>query len=471
MRQLLVFLALAGCAPRAPDLPALPISLQPEDWDAALRLPEAEDENPAGDVVEVSLEARPAELEVLPGTRSSLWTYNGQFPGPMLRARKGDRLVVHFKNSLAVPTSIHWHGVRVPNAMDGSELTQAAVGPGESFTYDFVLLDAGTYWYHPHVDSSAQVGFGLFGALVVDDPDEPPMPDDVTLLFTDISLKPDGTLAPGNENGWFGDYFGREGDVALVNGKVLPTLKARAGVPQRWRVINASRARYWKFKVPRATTWRIGGDGGLLPRPLPIGEVVLTPGERAELWVRPEEENTGPVPVLWQDSDRFHVQSQRKPEQFMQLETIDAPRAEPAASAPPAALRTIEALDATGAITRSIRFGEKAGPTGTAVLTINGLTSSESTPYMARVGDTELWEVENETQYDHPFHLHGFSFQVLEVGRSPWPVKEWKDTVNLVPNQKVRFLVKWDDRPGMWMFHCHILDHVGLGMMAMLHLH
>jgi FtsP/CotA-like multicopper oxidase with cupredoxin domain len=466
MRRVLGFLCFAaGCAVPAPA--ASPLPLQPEGFDRALRLTEAEDLSSDDALLEVNLEARPAELEVLPGTRSSLWTYNGMLPGPLLRAKVGDRLVVHFTNSLPEPTSIHWHGLRLPNAMDGSEHTQTAVAPGGSFTYDFTLLDPGTYWYHPHFDSSAQVGFGLYGALVVEDPSEPELGDAVTLMLSDASLERDGGVLPGNQSGWFGDYFGREGDVLLVNGKVMPTLEARAGAPQRWRVINASRARYWKFKVPKATVVRVGGDDGLAERPMPLTEVLLVPGERAELWVRPEVENTGPVPMSWLDSDRFHIQSPRDPQPFMKLNVVAQPRADAGYDRPPSTLRSVEPLEPTGAVNRRFVFGEKTGASGTAVLTINGVAWQESPQHFeAFVGDTELWQVENDTGYDHPFHLHGFQFQLLEAGTAPWPVREWKDTVNLVAKSKVRFLVKWDDRPGMWMFHCHILDHVQLGMMA-----
>lgn len=467
MIRFLPLLAAAACAVAPPPPPA---PLQPEGWADELALAQPEDLNPDPNVLEVRLTAASAEVEVQPGRRLPLWAFNGSVPGPLLKVKKGDRLVVHFTNALPESSSIHWHGVRVPAEMDGSELTQSPVLPGQSFTYDFTALDPGTYWYHPHLDSSAQVGLGLYGALVVEDAEEPPLGDPVTLVLSDLSVSSDGGVLPGDNSGWFGDYFGREGDLRLVNGRVMPVLRGRAGAPQRWRVVNASRARYWKFKIPKATVRRVGGDDGLAARPLEVSEVFLVPGERGEYWVRPEVENTGPVPLWWEDSDRFHIGTPRAPEQFMKLEVVDAPRADGGAG-PPESLRTIEPLDTAGARARKVELGEKVGPSGTAVLTIDGVTWQESmAPLLATVGETEVWEVANTTNYDHPFHLHGFQFQVLTTGNAPWPVLEWKDTVNLVAHQSVRFAVKWDDRPGMWMFHCHILDHVGLGMMAMLQL-
>ncbi|HEY7169513.1 MAG TPA: multicopper oxidase domain-containing protein, partial [Vicinamibacterales bacterium] len=141
-------------------------SLQPERWDESLRLPEAVDRNPDPHIVEVDLEARVAEVEVASGERIQAFTYNGGIPGPLIRVRKGDRLIVHFTNQLPQPTTVHWHGLRVPIAMDGVPIhSQPEVQTGGSFTYDFVARDAGLFWYHPHVMSAAQVGFGLYGAL------------------------------------------------------------------------------------------------------------------------------------------------------------------------------------------------------------------------------------------------------------------------------------------------------------------
>ena len=149
-------------------------SLQPEGWDTGLKLVEAADVNPDPKIVEVMLEARISSLEITPGVRTDAWTYNGGLPGPLIRARKGDRLIVHFSNRLPQSTTVHWHGVQVPIEMDGVPgASQPPVETGGTFTYDFVVPDAGLFWYHPHVMSAAQVGFGLYGPLLVADPDDP----------------------------------------------------------------------------------------------------------------------------------------------------------------------------------------------------------------------------------------------------------------------------------------------------------
>ena len=146
-------------------------SLQPSGWDAGLRLPEAPDLNSDPAVVEIEMEARVATVEIAPGFKVEAWTYNGLIPGPLVRVNVGDRLIVHFSNHLPNSTTIHWHGLRIPIEMDGvPDYGQAPVEPGGTFTYDFIVPDAGIYWYHPHVMSAAQVGFGLYGAFLVADP-------------------------------------------------------------------------------------------------------------------------------------------------------------------------------------------------------------------------------------------------------------------------------------------------------------
>ncbi len=436
---------------------------QPQGWDAEFAIPEAGDLDPDQKTVVLELEARVVELEVKPGLKTQLWTYNGQLPGPTIRAKKGDRLVVRFTNSLPEPTTIHWHGLRVPNDQDGME---PLIQPGEKFEYSFVVPDAGTYWYHPHHRSSAQVGAGLYGALIVEDPADPPLGDDVVLVLSDIGIEADGSLTPSDSDGWFGDYFGREGNTLLVNGRIVPTLRARQDVPQRWRIVNAARSRYYKFSLPGHTVHRVGGDGGLIERPEPIEELRLVPGERAELHVVPK----GPADELTVkaiDANRFHLPAPAEPEPLFNLRVSDDPPGT-GAKPLPERLRTIVPVDARSAVkTQGIELMEKAAPGG-AVLGINGKTMDESDPLHASIHTVEIWELTNTTAYDHPFHLHGFSFQVLDVdGRQP-DIREWKDTINVEPKQKIRVAIPFDDRAGHWMFHCHILDHAELGMMGVL---
>lgn len=399
-----------------------------------------------------------------------MWTYNGMVPGPLLRAKKGDRLIVHFSNQLPEPTTIHWHGVRVPAKMDGSHAVQEPVQPGETSIYDFLLPDAGTFWYHPHINSSAQVGYGLYGPIVVEDPDDPIFADDLVLVLSDVSLEEDGQLSPGDESDWFGDYFGREGSLLLVNGKALPKLKMRAGVPQRWRVINAARSRFFEIAVPAEQVTRIGGDVGLIESSQEQGSMFLATSERGEWLVTLPESAVGTDHANFRDPDRFELGLDFEEKPMIELDVSESEGAPPTDI--PRKLHEFADLDLENLPLRQIELGEQLVD-GVTHLSINGEVHQEGTheephAHVAYVGDTEIWEVLNATDFAHPFHLHGFAFEILDVGGEPWPVREWKDSVNVPPGEVLRFVVTYDDRPGSWMFHCHILDHAELGMMAVL---
>lgn len=438
---------------------------QPAGWDAELALPQPQDLNPDPRVLEFALEAKVATLELTPGVKTEVWTYNGILPGPYLRATVGDTLIVHFKNSLPEPTTIHWHGLRVPNSMDGAPgLTQEPIAPGGQFRYEFVLRDAGTYWYHPHLDSSAQVGWGLYGPIVVQDPRDPDVfGDDLVLMFSDISLDPQGVRLPKDNGGAFSDLFGREGDVILVNGRVRPRLHVRAGKPQRWRIINAARARYFSVSVPRSSLVRIGGDNGLAAQSAVMNRLLVVPGERLDVVHTSRAAPGTRSTARWVPFDRGYGTSfKRVSEPMMDIDTVNLP-----AVTPPVIqerLRDIPRLEIDGAVETTldltIQLDGKVVEMG-----INGVPSWNAKPLHARLGETHVWTLTNNSAFDHPFHLHGYFFQVLDGGGSP----EWKDTVNVPVKSRVRIAVKFDDRPGMWMFHCHILDHADVGMMGHLH--
>ena len=227
------------------------------------------------------------------------WTYNGGIPGPLIKTRVGDRLIVHFRNELDEPTTVHWHGVRVPIEMDGvPDISQPEVKKGESFTYDFVVRDAGLYWYHPHVMSAAQVGYGLYGALLVEDPDDGVgVEDQVTLVLSDIGFDAKGKLEPADSGGSAGMVFGREGDYVLVNGRHRPVLRARPGAPQRWRIVNAAKSRFFYLDLDGQPFTVIGADGGIQERPVKTDILLVTPGERVDVIVTPKGKAGTPLPL------------------------------------------------------------------------------------------------------------------------------------------------------------------------------
>jgi FtsP/CotA-like multicopper oxidase with cupredoxin domain len=458
----------------------------PLGWDDGIRLRPIADNDPDPDVVEIDLEARLATIEVAPGQMVEMWTYGGGVPGPLIRAPRGGRLIVHFTNRLPEETTIHWHGVRLTADMDGVPgHSQPAVPPGGSFDYSFIVPDSGLFWYHPHVDSAAQVGDGLYGALLVeprpedghgdhpaDRPADPPdLGPELVLILSDVFTTEDGKLGDPKSGGDLGTLFGREGNLVLVNGRVGPTVLARPGQRQRWRIVNAAKTRYFQLAITGHGFTRIGSDGGLIPAARESEMLVLTPGERVDVLVTPRGEPGAVLPVRWVPFDRGFGSTEFRPEveSFYVRLTDD----EPIIDAPPplpSPLRTIVPLDLTVATQRALSL-TRTTVDGSLVLGIDGLPSWEAQPLHARVGDTELWSITNATEWDHPIHLHGFFFQVLDPQTGALaPAPEWKDTVNVPRGQTRSFAVHYQDRPGMWMFHCHILDHAEAGMMGMLHL-
>ena len=438
---------------------------QPDGWDEELKLAPAVDLNADPGILEVELEAKIANLEILPGTTTPAWTYNGQLPGPLLRAKVGDRVIVHFKNSLPETTTIHWHGLRVPNDMDGAPgATQPPIEPGGEFRYEFTVQDTGTYWYHPHLDSSTQVGRGLYGPIVVEDPNDPPgLGDELILMLSDMGLTETGELMPADSGGDFGDLFGREGTVLLVNGKVRPTLKVRSGKQQRWRVINAARARYYNLRLPDHRFMKLGGDNGFAARSADVYNVIVTPGERAEVVFTPADEPGTRNVLRWVPTERGYGTVFARPrEDMLLIETVNERRVVPEAI--PEMLRNIEPIDIAGAVHHRIELTIAIG-NNDVVMGINGVPHARVKPIEAAIGETHVWTIVNNTDFAHPFHLHGYFFQVLDDARVP----EWKDVVTVPAKSQLEIAFRLDERPGMWMYHCHILDHAEAGMMGHLH--
>jgi FtsP/CotA-like multicopper oxidase with cupredoxin domain len=352
---------------------------QPADFGASLAVPEARDINPDPHVLELNLEARVAEIELVPGKPTPVWSYDGGLPGPTIRANVGDRVIVHFKNSLPEATTIHWHGLRVPAAMDGAVgHSQAAIQPGETFDYDFVVPDAGTFWYHPHVNSAEQVANGLYGAFIVDDPAEPKdLGDELVLVLSDIAIDENGQLYPADSGGDFGTLFGREGNLLLVNGRQVPKIHARAGLRQRWRIINTAISRYFELSLEGQPFVRIGSDGGLLERPERLERLVVTPAQRADVLVEPTiaagKSPSDGLTLHWTPYDRgFGTAFNRPVEDVLKVTfTGDPPAASPVL---PELRRTIAPITTEGATPVDISL--TLNPVGkTLAMGINGVPS------------------------------------------------------------------------------------------------
>lgn len=436
--------------------------------DQSFYLTEAKDEDASSSVVAVSLRAQQSDHDLLPGQRTTLETYSGSLPGPLIRAKRGDTLRVHFDNELDEPTTIHWHGLRIPNAMDGVPgMTQPLVAPHESFDYTFTLPDAGLFWYHPHNDTVSAMGAGLYGALLVTDPNDPPdLGDDVVLVLSDVSVDESGALIPPASD-LQTLLTGNEGNVLLVNGKVYPTLRVTPGQRQRWHILNAARSRYFQIGIAGHKFLQIGTNSGLDEYPVEVEAPLLVPGERLDLLVTPTGQPGTTVDVNSLPYSRARPLPKTPEQALFRLEfTNDS---QPPPTPMPTMSSPLTAIDTTNAerVAIDLTMNDEQGNVQWG---INGAAFNEDAAIMANVGTTQVFVVENKSPYAHPFHFHGFFFQMLDDAGAPAHPLAQRDTIDIPPLSRRLFAVNYDDRPGMWMFHCHILDHAENGMMGMVHL-
>jgi len=436
-------------------------------------------------VVEVDLEARMAPININ-GTTANLMTFNGSFPGPTIRAKKGDTVHINYTNKLPMTaqtnllgyqkniTNLHTHGWHVSPEAPG-DYVMYELQPGQTYrhSYDLSMQEGGTLnFYHPHKHgvSAEQYWAGLVGALVVEDPEE------LALLGnyeTHLMVLKDITLS-GSEpapHAMMSDYMhGKEGNVIMVNGQVNPRLTLKTGQVQRWRILNASNARFYKLSLESHTLQVIGSDGGLLDKPYPRSEILLSPGERVDLLVKGTAK-----------SGSYRLRALP----YARMGMMDSPtitlltvsysgkqaQALPTAIKPDAALLDPAQLMIAANRTLILSMGQGNGY-------ING-QDFDVTPYeiMSMTGSYEIWTIVNDSGMDHPFHQHVNPAQVLAVSGGDagytslyTSTPAWKDTV-LVPKWgSVTLLVPVMDYKGMAMFHCHILEHEDIGMMGMWHI-
>ena len=412
------------------------------------------DRGEEADPVVLDLEARETDWEIATGYTVRGYGFNGQVPGPTIEASIGDTVRFRLKNSLPEPTSIHWHGLRVPAAMDGTNV----VRPGETFEYRFRLPDAGTFWYHPHVNEMEQLERGLYGAIIVRGPGEPTLDGERVLMLDDLRLNRRGRFA--RFGGLMERMRGREGKTRLVNGRVEPEITIAAGQIERWHLVNAASARYVRLSIGGVPFRILGTDGGFLGAPITATEVLLTPGDRADLAVGP-----------FGEGETFSIESlpynrgaggKRKAERFATLH-VGAPVSSRANI--PAILRPVEPL-VVGPVepNRIVRLGGRLSLRHGVEGLVNDEPHHQDKP--VHVGELQVWDVVNETPADHPFHLHGFFFQVLKENGVANETVSWEDTANVPAKGQIRIAWLPDDRPGSWMYHCHILEHHAAGMMA-----
>jgi len=412
-------------------------------------------------IVEYNLTASEFNWELKPGKTITAWGFNNQVPGPVLRAKKGDTLVVRVQNNLPETTMVHWHGIRLAATMDGTGEVQQPILPGESFEYRFTVPDAGTFWYHSHQNETVQMEKGMYGGIIVEDDTDPVMDNERILVLDDMKLTSNNEFKQHGPVGrWIERHDGREGSTNLVNGKEALTLHMYAGQTERWRIVNAASARYFKLSLDGKPFKIIATDGGLLEYPRTETALLITPGERFDIVVGPFNEwevfSINSLPY-----DRVTMLKAK----LQKYATVHVIERKESIAALPEKLTEIKSLAPQDAeINRKVKLSVDPSLKSIIDFRVNKEMHGLDKPVM--VGDLQVWEVSNSSLMDHPFHLHGFFFQVLEENGKAIGYKAWKDTYNLKPRTKIKIAWMPDNRPGKWMYHCHIVEHHAAGMMA-----
>lgn len=438
----------------------------------------------------VSIAAGPTTAELVGAglPKTQVWAYNQSVPGPVIRAQQGDELRVVFENGLAEPSTIHWHGLRVPVKQDGvSYLSQEPIAPGGRHLYTLPLADAGTFWYHPHVNSSEQVGRGLSGVLIVK---EAPsiaarlgVDREIVWAIDDWRLDEAAQIAPfGNRHD--ASHGGRFGNVITINGRQDLGEPVRAGERVRLRLANLANAQFFNLRFQPLDPWLVAFDGHPVePTRLGDGGVWLGPGQRADLVVDIDLEPGAYAEVIdisygvdearaimgWTVSDMAPLRQTARP----------APSTLPANPVPEPDLENAEKHSlvfeggAMGGMTQANMNGRmldmRALVEAGRFWSINGSVPADirSSPPLLdlALGKSHIIRLENRTRWVHPIHLHGHSFLVSDPRLPDGSPKVVRDTVLMAPNE-VTDIAFVADNPGQWMLHCHVLEHQGSGMMG-----
>ena len=455
------------------------------------------------------------------GRPVTMYGFNGQHPGPMIRVDQNSHIVVNFTNALDQPTSIHWHGVRLENRYDGTPMTsRAAIPPRGTFRYVVTFPDAGIYWYHPHVREDAQQDLGLYGNLFVRSPDAgffAPADREEVLMLDDFLIDETGAAVPYGADAATHALMGRFGNLFLVNGSPEYTLGVGLGEVVRFFLTNASSTRVFNVSIPGARLKLVGGDVGLIARETWVSSVVIAPAERYIVDVR--FDSSGLVPVLnrVQGVDRFRGVF------FDEIDTLGIVTVAPSfPSAATAAAVAFDRLRENANVSREIerlRRRFTAPPAFTLQLTLDTaqtlpfelwqalrnevwpgspiewtgtmpmmdwLATSRQLRWVLRDsathranmdvawrfrrGDLVRLRLVNDARIlhpmQHPIHLHGQRFLVVAVDGDPMTNLLWKDTALVPAGSTVDLLVEMTN-PGKWMLHCHIAEHMESGMHLM----
>ncbi len=447
MTRCLMLLTLLACTPQPAK--TLVVEGLKQHLDEPMQEPQpAVDLDPSPNVVRHILRAQHSDNH-----GGFHFAYNGQVPGPTIRAELGQTLEVELINELAMGTTIHWHGLHVPYAMDGVPWQRGPVPPGGSYTYRFELTQAGTFWYHPHFNTEGQVDGGLYGALIVHDPADEPADVDVVALIDDRNeARRDISVPVGPAHG-----HARLVRNWLVNGHSPGYLSANAGSRIRLRLINVSNHGYVKLNGDSLRL--VATDQGPLALARDGQGEVLAPGDRAEI-----EWHVDQLP-LQLSSLPYSLNggaSLGDPQPLIDAFPIGSPPPAPDPLRLNAPTRLQHADPGYADIVWSFSGSDRTGR-----WFINGRRFPDIDVVRVALDTTVIIEVRNLSPTEHPFHLHGHTFEVLSRNGRPPDSPTYEDTINLRIRDRVRLRLVANN-PGDWMSHCHILPHAADGMMTVL---
>ncbi|MHA6347540.1 multicopper oxidase family protein [Roseivivax sp. CAU 1761] len=421
-----------------------------------------------------TLRLAPSQHQIAPADypATALWTVEGAFPGPELRLAQGARLSREVINDLPDPTSLHWHGIRIDNTMDGVPgVTQPPIPPGGRFRYDFALPDAGTYWYHSHLQSTEQVERGLYGPLIVTEAEPPEVDHDITLMLDDIRLGDRAELLEDFDNAFDRSHGGRIGNVPLTNGAFAWERTVARGDRLRLRLVNAATARIFSLGLQGLEGWQVALDGMPLAAPEALPEtLVLGPAQRVDLIVDVTAEAGEDALLVSLERDGGYAQA------VFQVEAGSAARRPAPAALPPnevypidlAATRNAAVLMEGGAmrgLSEATLDGTRLGGRELAqqgfFWALNGIAGRPAEPLLTvSRGDSVRLGLANDTAFPHAMHLHGMHFSEVLPGGGLGPLR---DTL-LVAAGETREIAFAAHNPGDWLFHCHMLAHHAGGM-------
>lgn len=429
----------------------------------------------AGGTLQARLSAAEKQVRIAGRTATAL-TYNGGVPGPTMVVRPGDRLHVTVDNQLDATTNLHTHGLHV-SPEGNSDNVFLAIDPGDSFDYGYRIPEnhpPGVYWYHPHHHGTVaeQTFGGMYGAIIVEDETPIPVHRERVLVIADITIDGAGRIPAVSPMDLM---MGREGAMVLVNGQLAPHIATEPGVRERWRIVNACTSRYLTLRLDGQTMQLLGIDSGRFEKPRNVEEVVLLPGNRADLLVTMA---AGRSVLRTLSVDRGGMGMMMGGGMAVSgaddLLTLDVAESGAEATTLPAIPKQAPQRDLRrGSISgeRELIFAMGGMGMGAGMMrfTVDGKHfDPDRVDTVVRFGAIEEWTLTNTSPMDHPVHLHVWPMQLVTSSNREHDAPEWQDVVNVPARSSVRVRIPFENISGRTVYHCHILDHEDDGMMGVI---